>query len=69
MNRQINVITIFIFLTERQGSAAGYRQRPFDFKVEVVVVMALSTRRGQAVDHPRLVMPVLRLRSRWRLEP
>lgn len=34
------------FLAERQGSAAGYRQRPFDFKVEVVNVMTLSTRDG-----------------------
>ena len=34
------------FSAERQGSAAGYRQRPFDFKVEVVIVMTISTRGG-----------------------
>ncbi len=34
------------FLAERQGSAAGYRQRPFDFKVEVVIIMTFSTRSG-----------------------
>jgi len=41
----------YIYLTKQQlyqrlGSATGYRQRPFDFKVEVVIVMKLSTRGG-----------------------
>jgi hypothetical protein len=35
-----------VISAERQGSATGYRQRPFDLKVEVVNVMALSTRGG-----------------------
>ena len=33
---------------QRQGSATGYRQRPFDFKVEVVIVMTASTPRRVA---------------------
>jgi hypothetical protein len=35
-----------IFLAERQGSTAGHLERTVDFKVEVEIVMTLSTRGG-----------------------
>ena len=39
---------------QRQGSAAGYRQRCFDFKVVVLIAIMLSTRGGQPVGSARL---------------
>jgi hypothetical protein len=42
----LNVLLLFILLSERQGSATGYRQRRLDFVVEVVILITLSTRSG-----------------------
>ena len=43
---QIGGHPLELLSVERLGSATGYRQRHFDFKVEVVIAMTLSTRRG-----------------------
>tara|TARA_R110000850_G_scaffold35915_1_gene95489 strand:+ start:734 stop:940 length:207 start_codon:yes stop_codon:yes gene_type:complete len=40
---------------ERQGSATGYRQHRFDFKIDVLIVTTLSTRSGLPVGSTRLL--------------
>ena len=42
----VGIVGFCHFFSERLGSAAGYQQLPFDFKVEVVIVMTPSIRGG-----------------------